>query len=131
MIARNFLVVGFCLTLLCLLAVPATVRADELNQATKITFSEPVEVPGHLLAAGTYVFKLVDGPDRDIVQIWNADKSQLVATIFAVSDYRLQGADETVITFEERSPTRPEAIKTWFYPGERFGHEFVYPKAGA
>jgi hypothetical protein len=32
----------------------------------------------------------------------------------------------------DRFPTgTPEAIKAWFYPGDNFGQEFVYPKAKA
>src|SRR5262249_43225409 len=28
----------------------------------------------------------------------------------------------------ERPAGTPEAIKAWFYPGENYGHDFVYPK---
>jgi hypothetical protein len=34
--------------------------ADEWNQKTIVTFSGPVEIPGQVLDAGTYVFKLAD-----------------------------------------------------------------------
>ena len=34
-----------------------------------------------------------------------------------------------MINFEERSSGKPDAIHTWFYPGENFGWEFVYPKS--
>ncbi len=33
-----------------------------------------------------------------------------------------------MIKFAERPVGTPEAIKAWFYPGDNFGHEFVYPK---
>jgi uncharacterized surface anchored protein len=129
---RNFFTAGICLTLFCLLAMPVGVLADEADQATKMTFSEPVEVPGHVLAAGTYWFTLMDrSADRNIVQIWNADRSHLVATIFAISDYRYRPTGKTAINFEERPADQPEAIEAWFYPGENFGHAFVYPKTRA
>src|ERR1700733_2636568 len=32
------------------------------------------------------------------------------------------------LSFAERGSAQPEAIVTWFYPGETTGHEFVYPK---
>src|SRR5436190_15014618 len=35
-------------------------------------------------------------------------------------------AEQTVITFEERPNGSPQAIKSWFYPGETTGEEFVY-----
>ena len=36
---------------------PAT-RADEWDKATKVTFSDRVQVPGKVLQAGTYIFRL-------------------------------------------------------------------------
>ena len=113
-------------------------KADEWNRKTKITFSGPVEIPGvHLkgwgvLPAGTYVFKIVDSmSDRHIVQIFNADETQVFATILAIPNYRLKATDKTVITFRERPAGQPEALRAWFYPGRNWGEEFVYPKAKA
>ena len=55
----------------------AAVHADEWNKKTVLTFSQPVEIPGHVLPAGTYMFKLADTlGDRHIVQVFNADGSQ-------------------------------------------------------
>jgi hypothetical protein len=33
--------------------------------------------------------------------------------------------------FNERPGDAPEALRAWFYPGDNFGQEFVYPKARA
>ena len=41
-----------------------TARADEWDKTTKITFSEAVQVPGTVLPAGTYIFKLYDSPSN-------------------------------------------------------------------
>jgi LPXTG-motif cell wall-anchored protein len=132
MTLRNLFTAGICLTLFCLLAIPVSLLADEDNQATKMTFNEPVEIPGHVLAAGTYWFTLIDDTaDRNIVQIWNGDRSHLVATVFAISDYRFKPTGKTVINFAERAADQPEAIEAWFYPGENYGHAFVYPKTRA
>jgi hypothetical protein len=120
------------LVLLCALVAPSTMMADESDQATKLTFSESVEVPGQVLPAGTYWFTLVDnGSDRNVVQIWNADRTQLVTTILAIPDYRMQPKGKTVINFEERPADQPEAIQSWFYPGNNYGAVFVYPKTRA
>jgi Protein of unknown function (DUF2911) len=121
----------FCLLLFCALSAPNAV-ADEWNQATKLTFSEPVEIPGQALPAGTYWFTLMnDDSDRNIVQVWNADRTHLLATILAIPDYRLQPTGKTVIKFSERPTGTPEAIRAWFYPGDNYGHEFVYPEKRA
>ena len=120
------------LVLLCALVAPSAMMADESDQATKLTFSEPVEVPGQVLPAGTYWFTVVDNAsDRNVVQIWNADRTELVTTILAVPDYRMQAKGKTVINFEERPADQPEAIQSWFYPGNNYGAVFVYPKTRA
>jgi hypothetical protein len=126
---RKFFITSFCVALFCLLVLPASLMASERDQATQITFNESVEVPGHVLAAGTYWFALMDSQsERNIVQIWNEDRSQLIATVFTIADDRVEPADETVVTFEERPGDQAEAIQSWFYPGENSGHEFIYPK---
>ena len=105
-------------------------RADEWDKLTVMTFNEPVEIPGKFLPAGTYVFKLADSDsDRNIVQIFTQDQKHLVATILAIPDYRPEPAGKTIITFEERPSGSPEALHSWFYPGENYGVEFVYKKS--
>lgn len=107
-------------------------KAGQWNEKTLVTFAEPVEIPGMALPAGEYVFKLLDSTaDRNIVQVFNADESHLYANLLAIPDYRLKPKGKTVISFEERSAGSPEAIKAWFYPGDNFGQEFVYPKSRA
>ena len=115
-----------------------TARADDHDKKTTMTFTEPVEIPGvHLqgwgvLPPGTYVFKLVNSSsNRHIVQIFNKDQTQIYATILAIPDYRVNRTSKTVVTFNEGLAGKPEAIRTWFYPGENWGEEFVYPKAKA
>lgn len=130
--SKKFLIVGLSLILFYALAMPSSLMASEYDQATKLTFSGPVEVPGRVLPAGTYWFTLMNSDsDRNIVQIWNEDRSQLVATILTVADYRYQPSGQTVVNFAERPGDQPEAIEAWFYPGETFGHEFIYPKSEA
>jgi hypothetical protein len=124
---------GRCLVMLCtavlglgLSAVRA--NADQWDKKTTVTFSAPVEVPGKVLPAGTYVFKLLDSPsERHIVQIYDADQRKLYATILAVPDYRLKPSDKPIIRFDERPSGQPEAIEAFFYPGDNFGQQFVYP----
>ncbi len=120
-----------CFAVLFALAV-APARADEWNKQTIVTFSGPVEIPGKVLPAGTYQFKLLDSQsNRNIVQIFNADGTQLYATILAIPDYRQNPTSETVMKFEERPAGTPEALRAWFYPGDNYGNEFVYPRSEA
>ena len=106
--------------------------ADEWDQKTIFTFSGPVEIPGQTLPAGTYVFKLADSSsDRNVVQVFSKDEKHLYGTFLSISDQRLRPAGKPIITFDERTAGSPEAVRAWFYPGENFGHEFVYPKPKA
>jgi hypothetical protein len=107
-------------------------KADAWDQKTVFTFSGPVEIPGQVLLPGTYVFKLMDSQsDRSIVQVFNKNENHLYGTFLTIPDYRLQPAGKSIITFEERAAGAPEAVRAWFYPGENYGHEFVYPKVKA
>jgi hypothetical protein len=128
---RNLKIVVFtCAGLLGSLLPQA--RADEWNQKTVFTFSGPVEIPGQVLSAGTYVFKLADSQsDRNIVQVFNKRENHLYGTFLTVPDYRLKPAGRPIITFDERPADSPEAVRAWFYPGDNYGHEFVYPKVKA
>jgi len=108
------------------------VHADGWDKTTKVTFSEPVQVPGKVLPAGTYVFKLADSSsDRHIVQIFTEDHMRLITTVLAIPNYRLKPADKTILTYDERPADQPMALDAWFYPGDNFGQEFVYPKSQA
>ena len=124
----------FCLTLVAMTFAPS-VKADDWNKKTKVTFNQPVEIPGvgaQVLPAGTYVFKLLDSPsDRHIVQVFNEDMTHVYATILAIPNYRLRATDKTVMTFRERAAGQPQAIRAWFYPGRQWGDEFVYPRSRA
>src|SRR5437867_12412284 len=104
-------------------------RASEWDQKTVFTFNQPVELPGQVLSAGTYVFKLADSSsDRNIVQVFNKEEDELYGTFLTIPDYRPEPADKPIVTFEEREAGSPEAVKTWFYPGDEYGHDFVYPQ---
>lgn len=120
------------------IAFSPSVKADDWNRKTVVTFSQPVETPGvHMrgwavLPPGTYVFKVLDSKsDRHIVQIFSQDETMIYATILAVPNYRLKATSKTVLTFRETPPGQPDVLRAWFYPGKNFGDEFVYPKAKA
>jgi hypothetical protein len=118
----------FAAALLLALALP-TLRADELTKRTVVTVNDTIQLPNVVLQPGTYVFKLLDSPsNRDIVQIFDKDETHLITTILALPNYRLQPTGKTVITFWETPAGTPAAVRAWFYPGDNYGQEFVYPK---
>jgi hypothetical protein len=114
------------------LALLPRAKAGEWDQKTVFTFSGPVEIPGQVLPAGTYVFKLHNSAsNRHIVQVFNQREDHIFGTFLAIPDYRLEPSSEPIINFHERAAGSPVAVKGWFYPGRNYGHEFVYPKAKA
>ena len=124
-VVRNFAVVAFMLAFLVALPV---VRADEWNQATLFTFSQPVQIPGHVLPAGTYVFEIVNNFNHEIVRISSADRTNVIAVIQAVPTRQRDLSGKAGIVLAERGASQPEAIVAWSYPGRVEGHQFLYSK---
>jgi len=120
-------------TLYCAAAIAtffaAPVRADEWTKLTYFTFSGPVQVPGVTLPAGTYMFKLADPETgRRAIQIRNEEGTKVYTILLSLPDQEMEARDEPWVTFIERPSGQPAAIRSWFYPGERTGYEFIYPK---
>jgi hypothetical protein len=105
------------------------------SKKTIFTINQPMEIPGKpaiVLAPGKYVIKLLDtASSRTIVQFFNADETKLYATVIGIPDYRLTPPEKAEISFYEAEPGRAHPIRAWFYPGDNYGVEFVYPKARA
>jgi hypothetical protein len=124
-------IMGACAALL-LGATLTAAQGLDTNRTTIITFSAPVALPGITLPAGSYMFKLADSQtNRNIVQVFDKDRSKIYATILAIPAQRNRPADETVITFKEAPASAAPAVQYWFYPGETMGQEFAYPKRQA
>jgi len=132
-IMQNKFSAFFLSSALVLVSFVLPARADQWNKETRITVNEQLEVPGAVLSPGTYILKLADSQsDRNIVQIYSEDASgrqKLVTTILAISAYTLEPPDKPLIKLEERPSGSPEAIHSWFYPGDNTGWQFVYPKS--
>ena len=123
---HKILAILFYCVMACAVLLPMA-NADAQDQLTKFTFSQPVEIPGQVLPAGTYWFSLVrDDSDRNIVQIFSADWSKIYATVLTINAERPEATGETEIKFAERPHDKPEALLKWYYPGRLIGHEFLY-----
>ena len=106
--------------------------ASDIDHLTKMTFSQPVEVPGKVLPAGTYMFRLLDAAsERNVVEIYNADQTRLEHVVLTIPDERMKASGKTIVQFAETPAGSPEALKAWFYPGDNYGQEFAYPKSMA
>lgn len=121
-------VVGLALLAL----VGSTASAQVWHKKTQITVRERIEAPGVVLEPGKYVLKLVDSDsNRHIVRIMNERENQVFTTVIAIPNYRLKVTGDTEFAWYERPAGEPPALRAWFYPGDNFGQEFVYPKRQA
>jgi hypothetical protein len=94
-----------------------------------MTVNETIQLPNATLQPGSYTFKLLDSQsDRHIVQVFDKDGMHLITTVLAIPNYRLQPTGKTKFTFWEVPAGQAPALRAWFYPGDNFGQEFVYPK---
>jgi hypothetical protein len=116
------------LTLAIAIMLPV-VHADDWNQATRFTFSQPVQIPGRVLPAGTYRFQLADNDSRHLVQIFHEDRT-LVATLYSIPRLRDGRSADAAITLANRGATQRQAIVAWYFAGETQGHELLYPRQG-
>jgi hypothetical protein len=122
------------ITMCCALAIATMLmvtgaRADEYTKRTFLTFSGPVQVPGMTLPAGTYMFKLADPEGgRRAIQIWDEKGTKMLTMLLTIPDERPEPKDDPVVLFSERPSGAASAVKSWFYPDERIGYEFIYPK---
>ena len=113
-----------------LLTLSIGVAAQDFNsqERTFMTFSAPVELPGLRLDAGTYVFRLADTASRNVVQVLSQDEKNMLGQWLFVQAERPEVSGETVVTFKETNPGATPAVQYWYYPGEKIGKEFIYPK---
>ena len=116
--------------LVCPMAAP--VCAQPLDKRTLFTFSGPVTLPGVTLPAGQYLFRLADpNSSSKVVQVLNAEGTKPFGLFFTIPAERLEPASTPEVRFMETASGTPAAIKTWWYPGERRGYEFIFPKEQA
>lgn len=106
----------------------ATVFAQTPDKRTVFTFSGPVSIPGVTLPAGQYLFRLADPmTSGKVIQVLSADGTKPYGLFFSYPVERLDASEKPKVRFMETAKDAPAAIKTWWYPGERTGYEFIYP----
>ena len=104
-------------------------HADEWNKLTYLTFSGPVQIPGATLPAGTYAFEIAN-PDttRHVIRVTEKDSGKHIGLFMTIPNDRIDPPKDNLVMFAERPAGAPQAIQVWYYPGDRIGEEFVYPK---
>src|SRR5215213_9580362 len=119
--------------LLTMSATPTFAQGQPLDSRTEFTFNQPVELPGVTLPPGTYIFRFVDGTTgRKVMQVQAKDASNKTYGMFlTINAERPRPSDDAELRFLETPAGQPAAVKTWWYPGNTIGREFIYPKSQA
>jgi hypothetical protein len=127
---KRVTIIATALTLAVLAVLATGLAAQETNtsERTFMTFSGAVEMPGVTLEPGTYVFKLADTPTRNVVQVWDKDEKNMIGHWMFVQAERPRVTGDTVVMFKETREGATPAVQFWYFPGEKIGKEFIYPK---
>jgi hypothetical protein len=124
-INKGYIAVGLIIAFALFFELAA--HADESDQATTITFSQSIQIPGQILPAGTYLFKLANSnSDRNVVQIFSSDRTHLYATLETTATERPNPTGHTTVTLADQGAGKPDILLKWFYPGSLTGNEFQY-----
>lgn len=132
MLTNKLLALG-CTTVVVSLLAAGTAQAQlRGDKAVYFTFSQPVALPQVTLPAGKYLFRLADSlVNRTIVQVYSADTMKLHAMLMTMPTQRTDLPNDPEIRFLETAANTPPAIRTYWFPGERTGWEFIYPRTEA
>jgi hypothetical protein len=109
---------------LLVLSSPAGAQNGGRHEDT-LTFTAPVQLPGVVLPAGSYVFEQVDeaaGPSR--VRVSGLRPLKLIAQFRTVPLQRLDGSN--AVTFRAAEAGIAPAISAWFVQKGKLGQEFIY-----
>ena len=110
----------------------STATAQPEDKRTFFTFSAPIALPGTTLPAGRYIFRIVDTTTtRKVIQVMSEDGKKPYVMANTIPDQRRDAPKDATVAFYETPRGTPAAVKTWWYPGESIGYQFIYPRAQA
>lgn len=104
-------------------------KADDWDKKTIVTFDQDVQIPGQVLPAGTYVFKLIrSNTERFIVQVWDRGEDNILATLMTIGDSypNPNGQAYFVLDTSGTDEGYPPAVVSWFFAGTDEGRDFIY-----
>lgn len=136
---RNFALAAG-VTLLGIGALPQA-KASEMDKEVRMTFSAPVQIPGKVLPAGTYVFRrwyMAGNPNAMLVM--NADDQKPLGVVMylpnsyennAAPQWSAGGGDARAnihVSFGEPPANAPQPLSSWNYPGDPDNFKLAYPE---
>ena len=105
---------------------------DTFDKRTVFTFNRPISLPGITLPAGDYMFRVVNTTtSRNVIQVLSGDGKTPYAMLHSIPEIRRDASSKPEVRFMETAKGHPSPVKTWWYPQETTGYEFIYPKSQA
>ena len=126
--------IGMAAVVAMLMPAVAAAQGPTSDKRVFFTFDGPVAVPGVTLPAGKYLFRLpttIASGERHVMQVLSSDGKTSYAMFVGISANRTDYPTKPEVRFMETAAGVPSAVKTWWYPGDKAGYEFVYPKEQA
>ncbi len=132
MLSKRLMAVAFAATIMATMpAAPAGAQTPDYR--TEFTFNQSVEVPGATLPPGTYIFRVMRSEStRHVMEVTAKDSTnKSYGRFITISAERPTPSKAAELRFLETPAGQPAAVKTWWYPGQRTGREFIYPRGQA
>ena len=126
---RGRVIWAACGLAVCAALFAGVARAETFDKRTVFTFDQPIALPGVTLPAGEYLFRIVDTTtSRKVIQVLSGDGKTPYAMLHSIPEIRRDASGNPEVRFMETAKGHPNAVKTWWYPNETTGYEFIYPK---
>jgi hypothetical protein len=111
------------------LALGQHVAAGTIERTTYLTFSQPVQLPGVALGAGTYVFELANPMSAaGVVRVLSRDRRTAYFMGFTNAAERPRGMrHDALVSLGESAAGVAPRITAWWPIGETTGHQCIYP----
>ncbi len=131
MLSKRLSITSACAAAMLTAISTTPVRAQgPIDSRTEFTFNQPVELPSVTLPPGTYIFRFVDATTgRKVMQVQaKGGGNKTYGMFLTISAQRPNASNDAELRFLETPAGQPAAVRTWWYPGNTIGREFIYPK---
>jgi hypothetical protein len=128
MFARKIVYTLLGVALLVMLATSTTGAFENASRTTYFTFSGTVQMPGVALAAGTYIFEVVNpNGGSDVVRVISRDrKITYLMKLTRAVERPSRGNLDASITLGETAAGAPPKVNAWYPQSQTRGREFIY-----
>jgi hypothetical protein len=128
MLYRRIALAALVLALVTLFAAPSMQAGTIVTNVNRVTFNQPVALPGIVLVPGSYTFEAgLPGMSPNIVRVMSPDyRKQYFVGLTQLVRRPANMARNQVVALGEAVTGAPAPIRAWYPIGSQSGHEFLY-----